>query len=109
MIKRGYLKKFVVDHPRPNSLDRGYVDNRPTTEDIQTIYGGFASRGCSSLSRKRYAREANGRAEKEVYNLSTTMNGAHQPITFTNEDLRGLHLPHDDAFVIFVTIVNFNV
>ena len=30
-------------------------------------------------------------------------------ITFTNEDLRGLHLPRDDALVISTTIVNFNV
>ena len=30
-------------------------------------------------------------------------------ITFTNENLRGLHLPHDDALVISATIANFNV
>ena len=54
-------------------------------------------------------REASGRAEEEVYNLSTPMTGAHQPIPFTNEDLRGLHLPHDDALVISATIANFNI
>ena len=34
---------------------------------------------------------------------------AFQPITFTNEDLRGLHLPHDDALVISAIIANFNI
>ena len=34
---------------------------------------------------------------------------AHQPITFTNDDLRGLHLPHDDALIVSSTIANFNI
>ena len=33
----------------------------------------------------------------------------HPSITFTNEDLRGLYLPHDDALVISTTITNFNI
>ena len=89
--------------------DRGFIDNRPTTGDIQIIQGGFALGGFSSSSRKRHVREANGQAEEEVYNPSTPLIGAHWPITFTNEDLRGLHLLHDDALVILVTITNFNV
>ncbi|GFZ05045.1 cytochrome P450, family 72, subfamily A, polypeptide 9 [Actinidia rufa] len=43
LIKRIYLRKYIVDCPLPNSLDRGYNDNRPTTRDIQTIYGVFKS------------------------------------------------------------------
>ena len=58
---------------------------------------------------KRYVREANGLAKDEVYNLSTPSTGAHQSITFTNEDLRGMHIPHDDALVILATIGNFNI
>ena len=34
---------------------------------------------------------------------------SHQPITFTNVYLRGLHIPHDNALVISVTIANFNM
>ena len=30
-------------------------------------------------------------------------------ITFTNEDLKGLYLPHDDTLVMFATMTNFNV
>ena len=33
----------------------------------------------------------------------------HQPITFTNNDLGDLHLPHDDALIVSATIANFNV
>ena len=109
LIKRGYLKKYVVNRPCPGSLERRYGDNKPTVEDIQVIHGRFRSRGCSSSSQKRRVREASGRAKEEVYNLSSPLAVAHQPITFTNDDLRGLHLPHDDAMVILATIANFNV
>ncbi|GFY91134.1 hypothetical protein Acr_07g0013300 [Actinidia rufa] len=95
----GYLRKYVVDCNRPDSLDREYADNRLTIGDIQTIHGGFGSGGCSTSSQKMPAREAFGREEEEVYNLSTPMSKALPPITFTNEDLRGLHLPNDDALV----------
>ena len=60
VIKKGYLRKYVTDRPCSDSPDRGYIDNRPTTGDIQTIHGRFASGGCSSSSWKRHAREANG-------------------------------------------------
>ncbi|GFZ14484.1 hypothetical protein Acr_24g0006740 [Actinidia rufa] len=61
---------YVADRPRPNSLDRGYIDNRTITEDIQTIHRGFGLGGCSNSSRKRNAREANGRAEEEAPPIS---------------------------------------
>ncbi|GFY95383.1 hypothetical protein Acr_10g0007680 [Actinidia rufa] len=50
-----------------------------------------------------------GNAEEEVYNLSTPVVEFHPLITFNNDDLRGLHLPHDNALVISVVIANFNV
>ena len=37
------------------------------------------------------------------------MIGALQSITFTDEDLKGLHFPHDDALAISAMITNFNV
>ena len=39
LIKKGYLRRFVVDHPRLDSHDMGYADNRPIVGDIQTIHG----------------------------------------------------------------------
>ena len=73
------------------------------------IHGEFGLRGYSSSSRKRHIRSAIGRAKEEVYNLSSLAARTHQPITFINDDLRGLHLPHDNALVVFATIANFNV
>ncbi|GFS44989.1 hypothetical protein Acr_00g0093430 [Actinidia rufa] len=109
LIKRGYLRKYVANRPSPNSPKRRYGDNRPTAGNIQTIHGGFGSGGCSTSSRKRHARSAFRLAEEEIYNLSSPYVGDQTPITFSNDDLRGLHLPHDDALVVSAVIANFNV
>ncbi|GFY92627.1 arginase [Actinidia rufa] len=109
LIKRGYLRKYVVDRPPPNSPERRYGDNRLTAGNIQTIHGGFGSGGYSTSSRKRHARSAHKLAEEEIYNLSSSFVADQTPITFSNDDLRGLHLPHDDALVVSAVIANFNV
>ncbi|GFS37212.1 hypothetical protein Acr_00g0050680 [Actinidia rufa] len=98
-----------TDRPLPNSPERRYGDNRPIAGNIQTIHGGFGSGGCSTSSRKRHARSAFRLAEEEIYNLSSPCVGDQPPITFSNNDLRGLHLPHDDALVVSAVVANFNV
>ncbi|GFZ10874.1 hypothetical protein Acr_22g0002720 [Actinidia rufa] len=99
LIKRGYLRKYITDRPPPDSPERKYDDNRPTAGNIQTIHGGFRSGGCSTSSRTRHARSAFRSVEEEVYNLSSPCVSNQPPITFSSDDLRGLHLPHDDALV----------
>ncbi|GFZ18326.1 hypothetical protein Acr_27g0000650 [Actinidia rufa] len=47
--------------------------------------------------------------KRRIYNLSASSVGDQTPITFSNDDLRGLHLPHDDALVVSAVIANFNV
>ncbi|GFY98929.1 hypothetical protein Acr_13g0003300 [Actinidia rufa] len=109
LIKRGYLRKYITDRPPPNSPERKYGDNRPTAGNIQTIHGGFGSGGCSTSSRKRHARSAFRSIKEEVYNLSSPCASDQPPITFSSDDLRGLHLLHDDALVVSAVIANFNV
>ncbi|GFY95638.1 hypothetical protein Acr_10g0010230 [Actinidia rufa] len=75
LIKKGYLRKYIADRPLPNSPERRYGANRPTAGDIQVIHGGFGSGGCSSSSRKRHTKNANGRDDEEVYNLSSSVVG----------------------------------
>ncbi|GFY94785.1 hypothetical protein Acr_10g0001700 [Actinidia rufa] len=108
VTKRGYLRKYVAARLPANSPERRYGDNRPTAGDIQTIHGGFGSGGYSTSSRKRHARSAHRPAEEEIYNLSSSLVGDQTLITFSNDDLRGLHLPHDDALVVSAVIANFN-
>ncbi|GFZ05183.1 hypothetical protein Acr_17g0007550 [Actinidia rufa] len=63
----------------------------------------------TSLSKKKHARSTHGWAGEEIYSLSSPVVDAHPSITFNNDDLRGLHLPHDDALVVSAVIANFNV
>ncbi|GFS38849.1 hypothetical protein Acr_00g0059790 [Actinidia rufa] len=109
LIKKGYLRKYVANCQPPNSPERRYGENRPTARDIQVTHGVFRFGGCTSSSRKRHVRNGQGRAEEEVYNLSSPVVEVHPSTIFNNNDLRGLHLPHDDALVISVVIANFNV
>ncbi|GFY95417.1 hypothetical protein Acr_10g0008020 [Actinidia rufa] len=74
LIKRGYLRKYVITRPLPNSLERRYGDNRPAAGDIQTIHGGFGSGGCSTSFRKKHSRSVLRLAEEEIYNLSSSYN-----------------------------------
>ncbi|GFY91230.1 hypothetical protein Acr_07g0014260 [Actinidia rufa] len=84
-----------------------------TIDQLRAIYtmihGGFGSSGYSTSSKKRHARSAFRLAEEEIYNLSLPCVGDQPPITFSSDDLRGLHLPHDDALVVSAVIANFNV
>ncbi|GFZ21446.1 hypothetical protein Acr_29g0006080 [Actinidia rufa] len=109
LIKKGYLRKYVANRPLPNSPERRYDDNRPTAGDIQTIHGGFGSGDYSTSSRKRHVRSAHRPDDEEVYNLSSSFVADQTHITFSNDDLRGVHLPHGDALVVSAIIANFNV
>ncbi|GFY84514.1 hypothetical protein Acr_03g0012880 [Actinidia rufa] len=99
LIKKGYLRKYVTDCPSPDSPGRRYGNNRSTAGDIQVIHGRFGFGRCSSSSRKRHTRSAHGRAEEEIYNLSSPFVNAHPSITFNNDDLRGLNLPHNEPWL----------
>ncbi|GFY97729.1 hypothetical protein Acr_12g0002700 [Actinidia rufa] len=91
---------------RPEKIKTGL--GKETRTSI-VIHGEFGSGGRSSSSRKRHARNANGRANEEVYNLSSSAVDILPPITFNNDDLRGLNFPHNDALVVLAVIVNFNI
>ncbi|GFS46237.1 hypothetical protein Acr_00g0100960 [Actinidia rufa] len=103
----------LVDYRDEVKCKRSDRDTRRRTNDrhpvIFKLFMEDLCGGCLSSSHKRHATKASERDEEEVYNLPTPMARAHQPITFTNDDLRGFHLPYDDALVISATIANFNI
>ncbi|GFY95348.1 hypothetical protein Acr_10g0007330 [Actinidia rufa] len=61
------------------------------------------------LRKRRHAKNASGRADEEIYNLSSLGVDILPPITFSNHDLSGLHFPHDDALIVSAVVTNFNV
>ena len=78
--------------------------SQPPLREIRVIVGGTSARQ-SSKSRKTYL--------KVVQNVQLSgrpprMRGAdEQAITFTDEDARRVHHPHDDAVVITLLIADY--
>ncbi|GAA0185655.1 hypothetical protein LIER_32943 [Lithospermum erythrorhizon] len=106
LIRRGQLREFVkkdqAGSPRkPRELSpRRHTNKRRQerssdvspriTGRIDTISGGIASGGDTSNTRRKYAR-------RDVYEMgSTSMSLAKKEISFLENELVGLELPHDD-------------
>jgi hypothetical protein len=83
-----------TEHDRPGPIG-----------EIRTIVGGPASEGTSRASRKAYARQ--------IHNIMVVQRPPKnvrlydQIISFSEEDARGTHQPHDDTLVITINIAGF--
>uniref|UniRef100_A0A2N9GS26 Uncharacterized protein n=1 Tax=Fagus sylvatica TaxID=28930 RepID=A0A2N9GS26_FAGSY len=111
LIRQGKLQKYVNrptnTRPAKPPVQREQAEpNRPgPVGEIRTIVGGPASGGTSRASRKAYARQ--------VHNIMVVQRPPKnirlddQIISFSEEDARGTHQPHDDALVITINIAGF--
>uniref|UniRef100_A0A2N9EKX3 Uncharacterized protein n=1 Tax=Fagus sylvatica TaxID=28930 RepID=A0A2N9EKX3_FAGSY len=106
LIRQGKLQKYVSRPAKPPTQREQTEHNRPgPVGEIRTIIGGPASGGTSRASRKAYARQ--------VHNIMVVQRPPKnvrlddQIISFSEEDARGTHQPHDDALVITINIVGF--
>jgi hypothetical protein len=111
LIRQGKLQKYV-SRPSNNRLTKPPVRKEQTENnrfgpvgEIRTITGGLASGGTSRASRKAYARQ--------VHNIMVIQRPPKnvrlddQVISFSEEDARGTHQPHDDALVVTINIAGF--
>ncbi|KAK3007246.1 hypothetical protein RJ639_016077 [Escallonia herrerae] len=109
LIKRGQLRKFIAHNDRRQQTPPE-VEEREDREEhagtINTISGGLAARGLLGKSRKAYAREVCITSQ----NPSKKQKTAHVPaISFSDEDLKDVKMPHDDPLVITIKAGNFEV
>uniref|UniRef100_A0A2N9IMK3 Uncharacterized protein n=1 Tax=Fagus sylvatica TaxID=28930 RepID=A0A2N9IMK3_FAGSY len=116
LIRQGKLGKFVRQdktevrqEPRPprqdENKDRQEDRPRDIIGEIRTIVGGLASGGASRSSRKAYARQAHNILVTQRSRKSLKMDD--QVISFSEDDARNIHHPHDDALVVTLTIAGF--
>uniref|UniRef100_A0A2N9F6A1 Uncharacterized protein n=1 Tax=Fagus sylvatica TaxID=28930 RepID=A0A2N9F6A1_FAGSY len=108
LIRQGKLQKYVQQsRPAKPPAQRGQAEpNKPgPVGEIRTIIGGPASGGTSRASRKAYARQVHNImvVQRPLKNVRLD----DQIISFSEEDARGTHQPHDDALVITVNIAGF--
>ena len=80
---------------------------RPPIGDIRMIVGGTATTGSSRNARKTYLRlvqnvQLTGSVPKIARKESPI-------IGFSEEDVRRLHHPHDDAFVVSIRVGDYNL
>jgi hypothetical protein len=111
LIRQGKLQKYVSRPPNAcppkaqGSKERTKNPKPGPVGEIRTIVGGPTVGGISRTFRKAYARQ--------VHNILVVQRPPKnirlddQIISFSEEDARGTHQPHDDALVITMNIVGF--
>ena len=122
LIQRGYLREFVAGRqaqPKERNNTRNCRNSPPRIEqtqrqrgnsptEIRTIFGGHTG-GSSNRALKAYARSAYHHVNLTEERPAKELRTAPYAITFSDEDFKGVHHPHDDALVVSMTIANFKV
>ena len=111
LIRQGKLQKYVShsfnSRPMKPPIKKEQTENnRPgSVGEIRTITGGPASGGTSRASRKAYARQVHNIMVVQKPPKNARLDD--QVISFSEEDARGTHQPHDDALVVTINIAGF--
>ncbi|CAL9024431.1 unnamed protein product, partial [Prunus brigantina] len=105
LIREGKLDKYVHNLPPPPNPHQRQINM------ISTISGGPTLVGTSNNSIKHYVRStyAHQVFSAEQGRLPKTHKSGWAPITFCEEEERGVILPHDDPIIIRADISNFDV
>ncbi|XP_065634590.1 uncharacterized protein LOC136069718 [Quercus suber] len=105
LIRQGKLKNFLGRDHKDEKL-KGKVEEspRPPLEEIRVIIEGNST-GQSSKSKKAYLRVVQSvQLSGQSLRARTT---DEQAITFTDEDAKRVHHPHNDAIVITLLIADY--
>uniref|UniRef100_A0A2N9EW67 Integrase catalytic domain-containing protein n=1 Tax=Fagus sylvatica TaxID=28930 RepID=A0A2N9EW67_FAGSY len=111
LIRQRKLQKYVsrpnnARPPKPQGPKELTENPKPRiAEEIRTIVGGPAVGGISRTSRKAYTCQVHN-----IFVVQRTPKNIRlvdQIISFSEEDARGKHQPHDDALIITLNINDF--
>ena len=106
------MQKFVSKertdtHPWEQAPRRENNYPRPFVGDIKMIVGGTATTGSSKKARKTYLRMVQN---VQLMGSVPKIARRERPIIgFSEEDVRCLHHPHDDALVVSVRVGDYNM
>jgi hypothetical protein len=92
-------QRYIREKQRPHQ-------NQEVVREIHTISGGIVGGGESNSARKAYVRSMQS---GEVYSLYRPLKIARKEsvmLSFSEEDARGVVMPHDDALVVTLTMAN---
>ena len=120
LIRRGYLRRFISPENRPHNqaqnqaLPQQLPPRQTTTQhqqplgEIQVISGGFAGGGESISTRKAHLRNIRSTEIAKIQTVSK-LSRLDTSITFSDSDLEGCQLPHDDPLVVWAVVANKTV
>ncbi|XP_059670723.1 uncharacterized protein LOC132316234 [Cornus florida] len=118
LVRKGHLRKFTTRNGKggSNPAREGRDDRPPQHQpmgEIKVISGGFAGGGETSSARKAHARRIRSFSEVNEVGMTsppTKLPRVEEPvITFSEEDDKGIHQPHDDPLVVSMVVANFTV
>ena len=105
LIRQGKLRHFVGrDHKDEKLKAKMEESSQPPLGEIRVIIGGTTT-GQTSKSKKTYLKVVQN---VQLSGRSPKTRGIDEPtISFTDEEAKRIHHPHDDAIVITLLIANY--
>ncbi|XP_058181126.1 uncharacterized protein LOC131299557 [Rhododendron vialii] len=118
LIQRGRLQRFVTKkYQKQSRKEDTNKEGRDATAprsgpigEIKVIHGGFAGGGEFSNARKAHLRKVRTEEYWEVNTVgrpSKFQKKGEIPIIFSDEDIKGVQIPHDDPLVITIVVANY--
>lgn len=106
LIREGKLQQFRVNLAQPQVANIQVICGH-----INTIDGGAPVSKLTNRARKRHTRASQGHEIFNIYYDKPSKAGkvGWEPITFTEEGERGVHLPHDDPFLITAQVDQYTL
>lgn len=108
-VVEGHLKEFIVDEQKDVEQVEEMNTEKGPKDTIHMIHGLVAPYTHNEL---RHIQRVNKQA-KQILKLDQkrpmTKGVMEIPITFSDEDLEGVTIPHNDALVITLQIREYNV
>ncbi|XP_016435445.1 uncharacterized protein LOC107761705 [Nicotiana tabacum] len=107
LLKNGHLTKFLSDWAKNNyghnrvNAEPSKIGEDPPRRTINMIFGGNKINGVTFSAVKK--------TKILVTHTKRLWGVAEDDITFTEEDIDGLFLPHNDALVISLNVFDFKI
>jgi hypothetical protein len=107
--RRSRRKRDRRNEEGANKEDQPHSQNQLIVREIHTISGGLAGGGESTSARKAHARSVHIEEVYQVERPRKVQKKDIETISFSDEDAKGVSMPHDDVLVVTMTVANHTI